>query len=275
MCIRDRYIQVPDDVVTFALSTAQGIIDVTTNDTPQSAPVTSGSTTVTYYLDQAGTYMTYTTTTNAAQTLSIYLPLTPVTYPIELTPVGAQTQYQTITVGVGQTIPGTQYTVEGVSGVSVTGYTQPTALIGKVILDTQVTSPMSNVVVVGGPAVNTLAASAIIQWVSEKNSTLGAQLQQLANSQGGYIYGSQLAPVLQQLNVSFGPGTALIFVGGQYTNELVIFGWSGKDTTEATVLFANYLVNNVDAAELNNATFVVLNDQQLTVNGLPSIEEVQ
>ncbi|BFI73513.1 hypothetical protein YN1_5000 [Nanoarchaeota archaeon] len=262
------------DNATFTLSATNGIGAPTTTDIPKGVveplTVTSGTTTVSYWLDMAGTYITETSTgSSGTQTLAVYVPLTPITYPISLAPTGAQTQQETTTVGVGQTIPGTQLTVVGVSGVSTTGYSQPTALVGKVILDTQVTPSMSDIVVVGGPAVNMLAADAIRQWVAEMNSTLAMQLPS-----SGYITGSQLQPVLQQLGVDFGPGTSLIFVGGQYPNELVIFGWYGNDTTEATELFANYLLYGTDAAQLSNYTLVLLNDQQ-TVNGLPSVTPIQ
>jgi hypothetical protein len=141
-------------------------------------------------------------------------------------------------------------------------------------IDTQVTPSMSNFIVVGGPAVNLLAAQAVIQYVSDMNATLGQELQAYANMYNGYIYGSELQPVLQQLGINFGPGTALIMTSTLYPNTLVIFGWYGNDTTQATELFANYLVNNVDANVFNNATIVEVNDTQ-TVNGYPQATQIQ
>ncbi|MGC9133621.1 MAG: hypothetical protein ACP5GJ_04445, partial [Nanopusillaceae archaeon] len=246
-------------------------ISVTSQQTSVQQTTSSGS--VYYYLDQAGAFAQLSTS-STSDSLTIYVPQSPVTYNLALAPVGAQTQTQTITLGVGQTVPGTNYVVEGVSGVSTTGYTQPTALVGKVILDTQVTPGMSNLVLVGGPAVNALTAQAVIQYVSQMNSALGQQLQAEANSQGGYVYGSELAPVLQQLGINFGPGTALIMTSTLYPNTLVIFGWSGNDTTQATELFANYLVYGTDASQLDNYSVVLVNDQQ-TVNGEPAVQPVQ
>jgi len=133
---------------------------------------------------------------------------------------------------------------------------------------------MSNLVLVGGPAVNTLTAQAVIQYVSSMNATLGQQLQAYANNQSGYVYGSELAPVLQQLGINFGPGMALIMTSTLYPNTLVIFGWYGNDTTQATQLFANYLVNGVDSNIFNNAEVVEVNDQQ-TVNGYPQATQIQ
>lgn len=236
--------------------------------------VASGATITTYYLDAAGTYAQYQSSTDS-QLLKLYVPLAPVQYPLALAPVGSQAQTEVVNVGVGQTIPGTQLTITGVTGVSsTTSYSQPTALIGKVILDSQVTPSMSNLVLVGGPAVNTLTAQAVIQYVSSMNATLGQQLQAYANNQSGYVYGSELAPVLQQLGINFGPGMALIMTSTLYPNTLVIFGWYGNDTTQATQLFANYLVNGVDSNIFNNATVVEVNDQQ-TVNGYPQATQIQ
>ena len=133
---------------------------------------------------------------------------------------------------------------------------------------------MSNLILVGGPAVNTLAANAVIQYVSNMNATLGQELQSYANSQNGYVYGSELQPVLQQLGINFGPGMALIMSSALYPNSLVIFGWYGNDTIQATQLFANYLVNGVDSSTFNNATVVEVNDQQ-TVNGYPAATQIQ
>jgi hypothetical protein len=133
---------------------------------------------------------------------------------------------------------------------------------------------MSNLVLVGGPAVNTLTAQAVIQYVSSMNATLGQELQSDANSHNGYVYGSELAPVLEQLGIPFGPGMALIMSSTLYPNTLVIFGWYGNDTTQATELFANYLVNGVEANVFNNATVVEVNDQQ-TVNGYPAATQIQ
>lgn len=235
----------------------------------------SGTPSTTYYLDAAGTYAQYVSSGTNSQSLSLYVPLTPVQYPLALAPVGSQAQTEVVNVGVGQTIPGTQLTITGVTGVSsTTSYSQPTALIGKVILDSQVTPSMSNLIVVGGPAVNLLAANAVIQYVSDMNATLGQELQAYANNQSGYIYGSELAPVLQQLGINFGPGTALIMTSTLYPNTLLIFGWYGNDTTQATELFANYLVNGVDANIFNNATVVEVNDTQ-TVNGYPQATQIQ
>jgi len=59
-----------------------------------------------------------------------------------------------------------------------------------------------------------------------------------------------------------------------YPNTLVIFGWYGNDTTQATQLFANYLVYGVRSDVFNNATVVEVNDQQ-TVNGYPSATQIQ
>jgi hypothetical protein len=59
-----------------------------------------------------------------------------------------------------------------------------------------------------------------------------------------------------------------------YPNTLVIFGWSGDDTTQATQLFANYLVNGVSANVFDSATVVGVNTQQ-TVSGYPSATKLQ
>jgi hypothetical protein len=59
-----------------------------------------------------------------------------------------------------------------------------------------------------------------------------------------------------------------------YPDTLVIFGWSGSDTTQATQLFANYLVNGVSANVFDNATVVGVNTQQ-TVSGHPSATKLQ
>ncbi|MFP3289719.1 MAG: hypothetical protein RXN31_00675 [Candidatus Nanopusillus acidilobi] len=263
------------DVISLILSAISGISDLASSLGFESGSVTAGATTTTYYLDEAGTYVQLVTSSTNSQSLSLYVPLTPVQYPLALAPVGSQAQTEVINVGVGQTIPGTQLTIAGVTGsASSVSYSQPTALIGKVILDSQVTPSMSNLVLVGGPAVNTLTAQAVIQYVSSMNPTLGQELQSYANSQNGYVYGSELAPVLQQLGISFGPGMALIMSSTLYPNTLVIFGWYGNDTTQATQLFANYLVNGVDSNVFNNAEVVEVNDQQ-TVNGYPAATQIQ
>jgi len=265
---------ISSDAINLTLSASAGISNLTSSLGFASGSVSAGATTTTYYLDAAGIYTQYVSSTNS-QSLSLYVPLTPVQYPLALAPVGSQAQTEVVNVGVGQTIPGTQLTIAGVTGsASSVSYSQPTALIGNVILDTQVTSSMSNLILVGGPAVNTLTANAVIQYVSQMNSTLGQQLQSYANSQNGYVYGSELAPVLQQLGINFGPGMALIMSSTFHTNTLVIFGWYGNDTTQATQLFANYLVNGVDSSTFNNATVVEVNDQQ-TVNGYPSATQIQ
>jgi hypothetical protein len=265
---------ISSDEINLILSASTGITNLSSILGFESESVASGATTTTYYLDAAGTYAQYVSSTNS-QSLSLYVPLTPVQYPLALAPVGSQAQTEVVNVGVGQTIPGTQLTITGVTGsASSMSYSQPTALIGNVILDSQVTPSMSNLVLVGGPAVNTLTAQAVIQYVSSMNSTLGQELQAYANNQSGYIYGSELAPVLQQLGINFGPGMALIMSSTLYPNTLVIFGWYGNDTTQATELFANYLVNNVDTNVFNNATVVEVNDQQ-TVNGYPAATQLQ
>ncbi|PVU70185.1 hypothetical protein DDW05_03055 [Candidatus Nanobsidianus stetteri] len=267
---------ISSDKITLTLSASTGI-SISQDSSSlgfTSRSVASGATTTTYYLDAAGTYAQYVSSTNS-QSLSLYVPLAPVQYPLALAPVGSQAQTEVVNVGVGQTIPGTQLTITGVTGVSsTTSYSQPTALIGKVILDSQVTPSMSNLVLVGGPAVNTLTAQAVIQYVSSMNATLGQQLQAYANNQSGYVYGSELQPVLQQLGINFGPGMALIMTSTLYPNTLVIFGWYGNDTTQATQLFANYLVNGVDSNVFNNATIVEVNDTQ-TVNGYPQATQIQ
>ncbi|EOD42829.1 putative cell surface protein [Candidatus Nanobsidianus stetteri] len=265
---------ISSDAINLTLSASAGIANLTSSLGFVSGSVSSGATTTAYYLDAAGTYAQLVSSTNS-QSLSLYIPLTPVQYPLALAPVGSQAQQEVVNVGVGQTIPGTQLTVTGVTGsASSMSYSQPTALIGKVILDSQVTPSMSNLIVVGGPAVNLLAANAVIQYVSDMNATLGQELQAYANNQSGYVYGSELQPVLQQLGINFGPGMALIMSSTLYPNTLVIFGWSGSDTTQATQLFANYLVNGVDSNVFNNATVVEVNDQQ-TVNGYPAATQVQ
>jgi len=265
---------ISSDAINLTLSASAGIVNLTSSLGFASGSVSSGATTTTYYLDAAGTYAQYVSNSNS-QSLSLHVPLTPVQYPLALAPVGSQAQTEVVNVGIGQTIPGTQLTVTGVTGVSsATSYSQPTALIGKVILDSQVTPSMSNLIVVGGPAVNLLAANAVIQYVSDRNATLGQELQAYANNQSGYVYGSELAPVLQHLGINFGPGTALIMTSTLYPNTLLIFGWYGNDTTQATELFANYLVNGVDADVFNNATIVEVNDTQ-TVNGYPQATQIQ
>ena len=261
------------DTISLSLSASTGMSTPTFTLSYGSGSVSSGATITTYYLDAAGTYAQYVSSTNS-QSLSLYVPLTPVQYPLALAPVGSQAQTEVVNVGVGQTIPGTQLTVVGVTGsVSSVSYSQPTPLIGSVILDTQ-PIPSSNLILVGGPAVNTLTAQAIIQYVSDMNATLGQELQADANSHNGYVYGSELAPILQQLGIPFGPGMALIMSSTLYPNTLVIFGWYGNDTTQATELFANYLVNGVDANVFNNAEVVEVNDQQ-TVNGYPAATQIQ
>ncbi|MGC9079634.1 MAG: hypothetical protein ACP5G1_02755, partial [Nanopusillaceae archaeon] len=247
---------------------------VANGQSQQASSSPSGS--VTEYLDQAGVFVVYNSPSSGTPSLTIYVPQTPVTYNLALAPVGAQAQEQTITLGVGQTVPGTSYVVQGVQGLSsqtVTTYSAPTALIGKVVLDTQVSPTTQNIVVVGGPAINTLAAQAVINWVSAENSTLGQQLAQVAAQNGGYIYGSQLQPVLQQLGVNFGPGTALVFVPPS-SNEVVIFGWEGPDTTQATQLFATYLTTGYSANVFDQARVVLVNTQQ-TVNGQPTATKVE
>lgn len=262
------------DTISLTLAVSGGISNTLTFGTKSQSQTVSGTTSTTYYLDAVGTYTQYVSSTNS-QSISLYVPLTPVQYPLALAPVGSQAQTEVVNVGVGQTIPGTQLTIAGVTGsASSVSYSQPTALIGNVILDTQVTSSMSNLILVGGPAVNTLTANAVIQYVSDMNSTLGQELQSYANSQNGYVYGSELQPILQQLGINFGPGMALIMSSTLYPNSLVVFGWYGNDTTQATQLFANYLVNGVDSSTFNNATVVEVNDQQ-TVNGYPAATQIQ
>jgi hypothetical protein len=211
------------------------------------------------YMDNNGVYLVETTSSSSNPIVQLYAPSQPLTINVGLAPSG-YTPSSTTSTSTTQTVT-----------VSVP---TPTALIGKVILDSQVTPSMSNLILVGGPAVNTLTAQAVIQYVSQMNPTLGQQLQSYANSQNGYVYGSELQPVLQQLGISFGPGMALIMSSTLYPNTLVIFGWYGNDTTQATQLFANYLVNNVDASVFNNATVVEVNDQQ-TVNGYPAATQIQ
>ncbi|AMD29639.1 hypothetical protein Nps_00760 [Candidatus Nanopusillus acidilobi] len=243
-------------------STSSGTLQGSITETPVITPeqvslVTTGSNTYAY-LDKNGVYLVETTSSSSNPTVQLYAPSQPLTFNVGLAPSGytpsttSTSTTQTVTVSVPT----------------------PTSLIGKVILDTQVTPSMSDLILVGGPAVNTLTAQAVIQYVSSMNATLGQELQSYANSQNGYIYGSELAPVLQQLGIPFGPGMALIMSSTLYPNTLVIFGWYGNDTTQATELFANYLVNNVDASVFNNATVVEVNDQQ-TVNGYPAATQIQ
>jgi hypothetical protein len=222
--------------------------------------VTTGSNTYAY-LDNNGVYLVETTSSSSNPTVQLYAPSQPLTIDVGLAPSGYTPSTTT------STSTSTTQTVT----VSVP---TPSALIGKVILDTQVTPSMSNLVLVGGPAVNTLAANAVIQYVSSMNSTLGQELQSYANSQNGYVYGSELAPVLQQLGIPFGPGMALIMSSTFHPNTLVIFGWYGNDTTQATELFANYLYSGFDSNVFNNAEVVEVNDQQ-TVNGYPAATQIQ
>ena len=225
--------------------------------TPSVSTILIGSNTY-GYMDSNGVYLVETTSSSSNPTIQLYAPSQPLTINVGLAPSGytpsttSTSTTQTVTVSVPT----------------------PSALIGKVILDTQVTPSMSDLILVGGPAVNTLTAQAVIQYVSSMNATLGQELQSYANSQNGYIYGSELAPVLQQLGIPFGPGMALIMSSTLYPNTLVIFGWYGNDTTQATELFANYLVNGVDSSVFNNATVVEVNDQQ-TVNGYPAATQIQ
>jgi len=223
--------------------------------------VTTGSNTYAY-LDRNGVYLVETTSSSSNPTIQLYAPSQPLTIDVGLAPSGYTPSSTTTSTYTSST-----------QTVTVSVPT-PSALVGKVILDTQVTPSMSNLIVVGGPAVNLLAANAVIQYVSDRNATLGQELQAYANNQSGYVYGSELAPVLQQLGINFGPGTALIMTSTLYPNTLVIFGWYGNDTTQATELFANYLVNGVDADVFNNATIVEVNDQQ-TVNGYPAATQIQ
>lgn len=225
--------------------------------------VTIGSNTYAY-LDNNGVYLVETTSSTSNPTVQLYAPSQPLTVNVGLVPTGS-------TLPSSTTQTSTQQTVTQTVTVQVPS---PVALIGKVILDSQVTPTMRNLVLVGGPAVNTLTAQAVIQYVSSMNSALGQQLQAYANSHNGYIYGSELQPVLQQLGINFGPGTALIMSSTLYPNTLVIFGWSGDDTTQATQLFANYLVNGVSANVFDSATVVGVNTQQ-TVSGYPSATKLQ
>jgi hypothetical protein len=225
--------------------------------------ITIGSNTEAY-LDGNGVYVVKTTPTASNPTVQLYAPSQPLTINVGLVPSGS-----TLPSSTAQTP--TQQTVTQTVTVQVPS---PVALIGKVILDSQVTPTMRNLVLVGGPAVNTLAAQAVIQYVSQRDAALGQQLQAHANNQNGYIYGSQLQPVLQQLGIPFGPGTALIMSSTLYPDTLVIFGWSGEDTTQATVLFANYLINGVNANVFDNARVVGVNTQQI-VGGYPSATRLQ
>ncbi|MFP3284141.1 MAG: hypothetical protein RXO65_01720 [Candidatus Nanopusillus acidilobi] len=241
-----------------SIGTLSGSITETPVITPEQVSlVTTGSNTYAY-LDTNGVYIVETTSSTSNPTVQLYAPSQPLTFNVGLAPSGytpsttSTSTTQTVTVSVPT----------------------PTSLIGKVILDTQVTPSMSDLILVGGPAVNTLTAQAVIQYVSSMNSTLGQELQSDANSHNGYVYGSELQPVLQQLGIPFGPGMALIMSSTLYPNTLVIFGWSGNDTTQATELFANYLVNGVDSSVFNNATVVEVNDQQ-TVNGYPAATQIQ
>jgi len=213
------------------------------------------------YLDNNGVYLVETTSSTSNPTIQLYAPSQPLTVNVGLAPSGYTPSTTTST------------STSSTQTVTVSVPT-PSALIGKVILDSQVTPSMSNLIVVGGPAVNALTAQAVIQYVSDMNATLGQELQAYANMNNGYVYGSVLQPVLQQLGINFGPGMALIMSSTLYPNTLVIFGWYGNDTTQATELFANYLVNGVDANVFNNATVVEVNDQQ-TVNGYPAATQIQ
>ena len=225
--------------------------------------ITIGSNTEAY-LDSNGVYVVRTTPTSSNPTVQLYAPSQPLTINVGLVPTGS-------TLPSSTTQTPTQQTVTQTVTVQVP---TPVALIGKVILDSQVTPTMRNLVLVGGPAVNTLTAQAVIQYVSQMNSALGQQLASYASNQNEYVYGSQLQPVLQQLGIPFGPGTALIMSSTLYPDTLVIFGWSGEDTTQATVLFANYLVNGVSANVFDNATVVGVNTQQI-VGGYPSATKLQ
>jgi hypothetical protein len=225
--------------------------------------ITIGSNTEAY-LDSNGVYVVRTTPTSSNPTVQLYAPSQPLTINVGLVPTGSTLPSSTTSETTPQTVTQT---------VTVQVPT-PVALIGKVILDSQVTPLMRNLVLVGGPSVNTLAAQAVIQYVSQRDSALGQQLQAYANNQNGYIYGSQLQSVLQQLGIPFGPGTALVMSSTLYPDILVIFGWSGSDTTQATQLFANYLVNGVSANVFDNATVVGVNTQQI-VSGYPSATKLQ
>jgi len=122
---------ISSDKINLTLSASVGIVNLTSSLGFTSGSVASGATTTTYYLDAAGTYAQYVSSTNS-QSLSLYVPLAPVQYPLALAPVGSQAQTEVVNVGVGQTIPGTQLTITGVTGVSsTTSYSQPTALIRK------------------------------------------------------------------------------------------------------------------------------------------------
>jgi hypothetical protein len=242
-------------------SSSLGFDDLMTAGTD--SMITIGSNTEAY-LDSNGVYVVRTTPTSSNPTAQLYAPSQPLTINVGLVPTGS-------TLPSSTTQTPTQQTVTQTVTVQVP---TPVALIGKVILDSQVTPMMRNLVLVGGPAVNTLTAQAVIQYVSQRDSALGQQLQAYANSQNGYVYGSQLQPVLQQLGIPFGPGTALVMSSTLYPDTLVIFGWSGSDTTQATQLFANYLVNGVSANVFDNATVVGVNTQQI-VSGYPSATKLQ
>ncbi|MFP3166842.1 MAG: hypothetical protein RXQ68_00205 [Candidatus Nanopusillus sp.] len=243
--------------------------------------ITIGSNTYAY-LDKNGVYLVESTSSSSNPTVQLYAPSQPLTINAGLVPTGStlpssttsETSSTTMTVPVSENVTETVSVPVSESVTTTVSVPTPTSLVGKVILDTQVTPSMSNLIVVGGPAVNLLAAQAVIQYVSDMNATLGQELQAYANMYNGYIYGSELQPVLQQLGINFGPGTALIMTSTLYPNTLVIFGWYGNDTTQATELFANYLVNNVDANVFNNATIVEVNDTQ-TVNGYPQATQIQ
>jgi hypothetical protein len=258
---RTSHIQLTLSYSSSGFSSSLDFDDRTTSGTDRMIEIGSN----TYaYLDRNGVYVVRTTPTSSNPTVQLYAPSQPLTINVGLVPMGS-------TLPSSTTQAPTQQTVTQTVTVQVPS---PVALIGKVILDSQVTPTMRNLVLIGGPAVNTLTAQAVIQYVSQRDSALGQQLQAYANNQNGYIYGSQLQPVLQQLGISFGPGTALIMSSALYPNTLVIFGWSGDDTTQATVLFANYLINGVNANVFDNARVVGVNTQQI-VGGYPSATRLQ
>ncbi|MFP3257188.1 MAG: hypothetical protein RXO36_05270, partial [Candidatus Nanopusillus acidilobi] len=218
------------------------------------------------YMDSNGVYLVETTSSSSNPTVQLYVPSQPLTINVGLAPSGYTPSTTTSTT---QTVTVTETVTQTVT-VSVQ---PPTLLIGNVILDTQ-PIPTSNLILVGGPAVNTLTAQAVIMYVSQMNSTLGQELQAYYDSQNGYIYGSELAPILQQLGINFGPGTALIMSSTFHTNTLVIFGWSGNDTTQATELFAQYLHAGVESNVFNSATVVEVNDTQIE-NNYPVATQIQ
>jgi len=234
--------------------------------TPLVSLVPTGSNTQAY-LDNNGVYLVETTSSTSNPTVQLYAPSQPLTINVGLAPSG----YTPSTTSTTMTVPVIENVTETISVPVIENVTEtisvqtPTALIGNVILDTQ-PIPASNLILVGGPAVNTLTAQAVIMYVSNINSTLGQELQAYYDNQSGYIYGSELAPILEQLGISFGPGTALIMSSTLYPNTLVIFGWSGNDTTQATQLFADYLVSGVEANVFNNATVVEVNDTNIESN---------